>query len=61
MHLELRGLAHHYGLFPGQKQKYYVKAQKMAAFFDSVADVNRMIHFLRSLNPKLAYKMVDEL
>ena len=44
-----------------QKMKYYEKAQKFHRFFGSFVDVNRVIHFIRTVNPRLSMQLVEEL
>lgn len=44
-----------------QKGKYYDKATKLRKFFKNFIEVNNMIHFVRSVNPKLAFQLIEEL
>jgi hypothetical protein len=46
---------------PLSKQKYYDKAERMWNFLKTVDEAKKTLYFLQMVNPKLAWKLIDEL
>ena len=45
----------------GVREQYYNKAIKICTFFDEEKDVQKVLSFLKVVNPRLTAKLIDEL